>query len=158
MSTLRDDLLADVDDIRGIPGELGIRLFAVSVVVVTDTGARPGLGSRSVTRTPIKTGLRGQNVKVRNITSRDVIASGGQYTDADIEVGPLTPPFAGMDEGNSISEWDPKTTTSGREVYYVVTGPGCADDGDWYVKITSKTDKAFRYMLTLRRTAKRPNV
>ena len=28
--SLRDELLSDVDDIRGIPGELGVRLFSVS--------------------------------------------------------------------------------------------------------------------------------
>jgi len=151
--SLRDDLLSDVDDIRGIPGELGVRLFSVSVLVRTWTGARPNAPGSTKTDvvTPIKTGLGAQDVKVRNLTSRDVIASGGAYNDQDLEIGPITPPFPGVDEGNAISEWETSTTTTAREVFYLVEGPGTRVGGDLYYKINTKTDRAFRYVLTLRR-------
>ena len=154
MSTLRDDLLDVVDDIRGIPGDLGLRLFTVSVIVVTWTGARPGVGSSTTTVTRVKAGLGRFDVKVRNVSQRDAIASGGLYTDQDIEVGPITPPFVGIDEGNATTELDPPTTTTAREVFYRVTGPGMAStSGDTYEKIGQRVDRSFRYMLTLRKTA-----
>jgi len=161
MSTLRDDLLDVADDIRGIPGDLGLRLFSVSVVVVTWTGARPNApgSTKTVTVTPIKTGLGAFDVKVRNVSQRDAIASGGLYTDQDLEIGPITPPFVGLDEGNSLSELDPPMAATAREILYRIAGPGMNDPaGDYFEKIGQRADRPFRYVLTVRKTAQRPNL
>lgn len=152
--TLRDDLLGDIDDIRGIPGELGLRLFTVTVLTRASVGARPGVGS-SVDATATLAVARGSfDARVRNLTSKDVIASGGLYTDQDVKVGPFTPPFDGG--GTEISVFDPASTGSGLEVYFKITGPGYSADGDWFKRIASDTSKPFAYTLTLRKTGKVP--
>ena len=77
----RDDILPSLDAIRGIPGELGLRRFAVSVLVRTHSGARPGIsgGTWTDVTTAIKVAGGTQNPKVEEVTARDVVASGGLH-------------------------------------------------------------------------------
>lgn len=157
--TLRDDLLDDIDDIRGIPGDLGIRLFTVSVMSRRWTGARPGPpGTSTDTTTAMMVAHGSFNARVRGLTSKDVIASAGLYTTEDVKVGPVTPPFLGSDaDGNALIIFDPPAVPgSGTELFFSITGPGYTPGGDWFKKIDVDTSKPFAYFLTLRKTAKRP--
>lgn len=155
-SNLRDSLLPALDTIRGIPGQLGLRLFTVSITKRLWAGADIGLGTSSDTTTGVKIDLGAFPVKIRNLSQRDAIASGGLYTDQDIEVGPITPPFAGSAaDGDAISVFDPPVGTY-QELFFNITGPGYSVAGDWFDKISQRTDRSFRYTFVLRKNGRRP--
>ncbi len=156
--TFRDDILSSLDDIRGIPGELGMRLFTVAVMSRTWSGERPGVGQKSDKTTPVMVAHGCFNARVRSVTSKDVIASGGLYTTEDVKVGPVTPPFLGSaSDGDAIIIFDPPGIAgSGTELFFKITGPGYSAAGDWFKKVDVDTSKPFSYFLTLRKTAKVP--
>lgn len=151
--TLRDSLLPVVDTIRGIPGLLGLRLFSVSVHTRTWSGTRAGAGSSVDFDTSIRQDLGLVPVKVRQLTETDAVNSGGVYSSQDIEVGPITPPFAGSTlDNDAIGIFEPQPGTSPVEIFFRVTGPGLPAGGASFKKISQKVDKAFRYMFILRKT------
>lgn len=155
--TFRDDILPELDDIRGIPGELGMRLFTVTVLSRTWVGPRVGLSTSTDASTTLAVSLGSFNARVRGLTSKDVIASGGLYTSEDLRVGPFTPPFLGSEaNGTEISIFDPTPDGNAREVFFKVTGPGYPDAGAWFKKVGQDTLRPFQYTLTLRKTAKVP--
>jgi hypothetical protein len=132
---------------------MGLRLHTVSVLTRTWSGGRPGLGTKTDSAlVPLRLDQGTGPVKVRNVTQRDVIASGGLYTDQDVIVGPITPPYAGSSlDNDAIAVFDPPVGTSSTEVLFFVTGPGLGS-GAWFKKIETRVDKPFRYTLVLRKT------
>lgn len=155
--TLRDALLPAVDVMRGIPGLLGQRLFTVSVVVRSWDGSRQGIGSNTDGSTNVRVDMGQFQVKVRQVTEKDIIASGGLYTDQDLKVGPITPPYPGGKANNSdISIFDPAVGTNPTEVFFNVKGPGHPVEGSWYKKIGQDVTPVFHYEFTVRKTAEIP--
>ena len=158
---LRNSLLPLADQVRGLPGLLGLRLFTVSILVRTwSGGSRPGMPG--FTKTDVITGVKQDlglfPVKFRVLTAREVFASGGLYSDRDAEVGPITPPFVGsLKDNDAIAIFDPPVGTLPTEVYFNVTGPPFpAPAGAWFTKISQRTDQSFRYTFVLRKTAFQP--
>ena len=148
--TLRDDLLPVVDELRGLPGALGFRVYSsVSAIKKVWTGGRPGVGTATTTTTAITVG--GHPPKVEEVSSQDIIASGGLYHAEDLRVGPMTP-YSGGVTGAMI---EPPLAV-GNELIWVVVGPGTASAGDYYHRLTSHTDNALGWYVTLRRTGARP--
>ena len=150
--TLRDNLLPQIERLRGIPGALGFRPYT-SVVLRTRTwsGAEPGDGTHSDASLVLTTG--GQPVKVRQISAREVQASAGRYTDADFTVGPLTPQHdapGGGTAGYTAEEIDASSSARNVERHVVLTGPGEASS-EWVI-VGSQLDRSLRYTLTIRRT------
>jgi hypothetical protein len=90
---------------------------------------------------------------VRQLTQRDVIASGGLYTTQDLEIT-LTPAFstAVLTGGLSVLSLDPATTSHPQEIFFKVTGPGYPS-GAWFKKIGQNFSEALTYKITLRKTA-----
>lgn len=155
MASLRDALLPVVDELRGIPDQLGLRRFDVSIVVRSWSGSRPGLGANTDTTKQILVDLGQFSPKVVQVTQKDIIASGGIYNDQDLKVGPITPEFAGSAPNNAaISDFDPAGNR--QEVFFKITGPGMETGGSWFKKIGTDTSKNFRYMFIVRRTAEHP--
>jgi len=152
--SLVDDLLPDLDRVRGIPGELGLRQYAVSLAVKTWSGARAGMGTATTTFTPIRCAGGAQNPKVRQLTQKDVVASGGVYSDQDFEVGPITPAFAGG--GTAISGFEPAQGSSPTEIAFKLTGPGLPTGGAYYAKIGQDVTGNLHYSFILRKTAFTP--
>jgi hypothetical protein len=151
--TLRDALLPVVDALRNMPAVIGLRLHVAAIVVRRWTGGSLGVGTfiDSVSGLKIDRGL--SNVKVRNLSQRDIIASGGIYTDQDVVVGPITPPYTGSTlDNDAISVFDPPVLGGPVEVLFRIQGPGYSAAGDWFRKIGQRTDQPFRYMLYLRKT------
>ena len=153
------ELLSDIDSIRAIPDELGLRPFSVVVRVVTWTQGRPGLaGSLSnYTDTPMLTG-GGSRPKVRQVTAKDIIASGGLYHAQDMKVGPLTPSYPstqqnGQGGGVLYSTIDPQVTGATVEIYYGLSGGNLPGEHVWYDKLSDTTDHALNSTLVLRRSA-----
>ncbi len=157
MATLRDTLLPALDQIRAIPAILGLRSHVISITVRVWTGSRPGVGTYTPTATLTKLDLGAYNVKVRNVSQREAIASAGLYTDQDLVVGPITPPFSGSAlDNDNISVFDPPVGGSPTEVFFNIQGPGYSVNGDWFKKIAQRTDQPFRYMFWLRKTGETP--
>lgn len=156
------DLRADLDEIRAIPDELGLRPFDVLVRVITWSGADPsgrtgvGVGTSSYADTPFLVGY-GHRPKVRQMTARDVIASGGLYHDQDLKVGPLTPAYPSANDhpsgGVAYCAIDPPVTGVPTQVYYRVSGNGLPGAGVWFDKFRDMADHAMNSYFVLRRSA-----
>ena len=156
-STLRDALLPAVDIIRGIPGALGLRLFTVVVFTRAWSGSRVGIGTNTDTQTGVKIDLGIYQTKVRQLTEKDVVASGGLYSMQDYEVGPITPPYTGSAADNdAISVFDPPTTSNPQEIYFQIQGPGLAGATNYFKKKAQNVSKNFRYTFIVERTSEIP--
>jgi hypothetical protein len=98
-SPLVPPILAVLDTVRSVGGMLGMRSFKVYVTRRVWTGGRPGQLGASYRDTSVQLtntdpfGHR-QPAMVRQVARQEAIASGGQYTNRDIKVGPITPSFA----------------------------------------------------------------
>ena len=147
MGTFRDDLLPDIEDIRAIPGEFGLRVFEVYVRLVTSDGARVGIGARTVTETQLLVG--GQNPKVKQMRGKDVVAGKSELEANTFEIGPLTPGFTTPEVLNPEGDGRPK------EVYFVIKGPGLPTTGLLCVRTDDDTDAPFRYMLRVKSSGRR---
>lgn len=156
-TTLRNSLLPAVDIIRGIPGQLGMRLFTVTITQRSWSGTRAGLGANTDTTTGLKVDLGIFQTKVTSITMRDVVASAGLYTDQDMRVGPITPPFAGsVLDGDAITVFDPAVGANPTEIFFNIVGPGYPAGGAWFKKISQDVSKSYRYTFIVRKTAEIP--
>ena len=160
--TYRDAYLAVVDARRGLPVLYGIRLHNVSVLVRQWPSGTPGQGTHNDTLTSLKLNLGTGPIKVRNISTKDIVSSGGLYSAEDIIVGPITPPYSGSGlDNDAITVFDPIPQAGiASEVLFLVTGPGFNPTGNWpgawFKKIETRTDKPFRYEIVLRKTAECP--
>lgn len=151
--SFRTTLLATVERIRGVvPGALDLRPHTVTVRVRTWTGARAGIGTRVDADTPIRN--FGFNPKVSEVSSRDVVASGGVYQQGDFRVGPITPEYVGG--GTALTTLDPATTGTAREVLFKIEGPGFPTAGAWFKRVEDSTIRNFTHSVVLRRTAVTP--
>lgn len=144
--SLRDQLLPVVEAIRGIPVTMGLRLHTVSLVTREWDGDRVGLGNSEDTETVITVANGTGNVRVQQVSSRDVVASGGLLTAQDLKVGPFTPGYV------LPSTIDPPADDTPREVFFRVTGPGMGDDGRWFRRVNDSTLPNFTSVLYLQAT------
>lgn len=144
--TLRDHLLPMVEVIRGIPQALGLRPHVVTLVTRDWDGARVGLGNSEDVETVVTVANGTGNVRVQQVSSRDVVASGGLLTAQDLKVGPFTPGYV------LPSTIDPPADDTPREVFFRVTGPGMGDDGRWFRRVNDSTLPNFTSMLYLQAT------
>lgn len=146
-----------MEGLRVLLADLGSRKYDVVLRVIDWSGGTAGDGTKTVTDTPLL--IQGRRVKVRRVSQKDVLASGGQYEDIDYRIGPFTPTFSGaigpiQNGGLDPSAFDPTTTAAAREFYFRITGPGI-EDGAWFTKIAQETDRNWSYYFTVRKTATR---
>lgn len=160
MTKLRDSLLPVFDLVaRGIPNILGLRQYDVALRIVSWTGARPGLGTKTVTDYPVTVNQNqpGNNrPKVTLVSTREVIASGGLYTDGDYRIGPLTPQYTTIDGytyGTLPDDIEQLVRTNPQEIYFNMMGPGMSDPigGDWFKLVEANFSKNFGYTLVIRK-------
>lgn len=150
MTTLRDDLLSELDEIRGIPAELGLHRYQVWVRKTTWAGARPGLGAPTVTDTRLL--VDGKDPHVREVRMKDVIAGDAAKTFTMFEIGPLTPAFQGG--GHTDEQLSPQQTGQAVEIHYVVKGPGMPPTGGVCMRVDDTTDKPMRRMVRVKTIGK----
>jgi hypothetical protein len=163
MTKLRDKLLPVFDKVaRGIPNKLGLRQFDISLRIVSWSGTRPGLGTKTVTDYPVTVNQNtaGNNrPKVKSISSHEIIASGGLYSQDDYRIGPLTPQYVsgGITYGTLPSDVEIAIQAHPAEVFFNMQGPGMtAISGDWFSLIDADFSKNFGYTLVIRKTAQVP--
>jgi len=155
--SLRNVILPALDQIRAIAGlqAFGLRPYVVKRRVRTWTGERPGVGSFTdldltmVNTMTLSGSIVSVPVRVKRKTSKDVIASGGLYTDHDFRVGPMTPLYTGG--GVGPDDIDPVTSSSATEVFWWMSGPDIVDGGSWFKKVDEE-GTALHYYVTLRQT------
>jgi hypothetical protein len=141
---------AAIDQIRGIPGTLNLRPYAVSVIKRTWTGERVGLGTATTTTTALTVG--GQNPRFERLSSREVIASAGKFAEGDYRLT-LTPSFSGG--GFNVSDFS-NDDGSPQEIFFKVTGNGLEATGSYFQKIDQDVHSNLTFNIVLRRTAQQP--
>lgn len=141
-------ILPALDGIRGIPGILGLNPFTVTIRVRTWTGVRVGLGTKTDTDTVLTVGCACANglqpVRVKQLSAKDVVASGGLYTDKDYKVGPLTPTY--VTGGVADSTINPPMNANPTEVLFKMTGPGLPAAGQWFQRIRDEETALHKYV------------
>lgn len=144
--SFRDDLMPLLDDVRSIPGELGLRPFRLFVRTKTWTGERPGLGLSTTTEVEVLTG--GHPPKVRELEHRDIISGAPHLKRVEYRVGPIQPDYPLG--GHTTEELDPEQSTTPTEVLYRLTGPGLPADGLLCEKVSDDFVANLHRELTLR--------
>lgn len=144
---LVQDLLPVIDEARGLLDDYGLRPFRVWVRVRDSAGVRAGELGHVDTDTEI-TVAGGKAPGVREIKSQDVVSSGGTITQADFEIGPLTPDYG---TGGTKAEVIDPPRRPGREVFYVIKGPGLPDEGVLCKRTDDDTWSPFGWLVRVRR-------
>lgn len=160
--TFRDDILPDVNDIRGIPEALGIRTITVKLRVETwdadinTAGAASTVSDLVVTPRP----------KVRLASEETAVYYGGGPVDpqtgvgsaAVYEIGPITP--ACTAGGYSVLDLlRNTTTTAARRVLVLLAGDGIGDTATEDVVheiLRADATTPFRTTITVREAAQSP--
>ena len=152
-------ILQPLDALRSIAGVLGLRPYTVKVRVRVWSGERPGLGSRTDIDTTLYNTINGVQypVRVRTRSQRDVIESGGQFSDHDFLIGPMTPqyiaPQTGLPGGYLIGQLDPAPTNSATELVWFMSGPDLPANAAFSKIGTEGT--ALHFTVILRQSGKR---
>jgi len=159
--SIREELLAMVNELRTLPTLFDIRLYSIIVRVTTYTGTQifgvPGEGTKTVVDTPLVLDGYGTRPHVTKISTQDIIASGGLYTDGDYKVEFITPQYPTPDgySGVPINIFEPDEQTNTTQIEYVMTGPEFPT-GALFKKIKTWTDNPFNYVIVLRKTGVQP--
>jgi hypothetical protein len=147
---LKDDLLPLVDELRGLPGELGFRPYQVWVRVVESAGTRPGMGTKAVSETRLLVG--GRDPKVREVKRRDVVAGSNNLLNVEYDIGPLTPEFGGG--GISHDTINPQRSSTPTEVLFLLKGPGMPSTGLLCQRIGDHVDRPLRIVVRVKSTGR----
>lgn len=144
-----DQWRAIANSIRQIPADFGLREFAVYAVTVQ---YQRDLQRGPAVDIPVRILNNGANPKVRELSSEERALGG--YESGTLEVGPITPEYTsgGVTSGTPLSALDPELQ-EGEQLYYLITGPGQPEGGGRYQLDGVSTDRALRFMLTLRKVA-----
>ncbi|MFA5186328.1 MAG: hypothetical protein WC551_07635 [Patescibacteria group bacterium] len=149
--TFREDILPDIDDIRGIPNELGIRLYTVSLRTTIWTGDATligiGRGTKTTTETPIVL-ANGAPPKVRRVGYKETIAAGGKYQEGDFRIGPFTPPY--QYGGVPFSRMAPIPTDARKHYHFILKGPDLPASGMLCEPVQEEADRNFSRYLVVR--------
>lgn len=136
---LVDSLRRVLNASRAIPGQLGLRPFAVSIVRSVGNGnAWDGPGSGSEVVTELKE-ADDQNPSVRFLTTKDYVA--GYPADTEIEVR-ITAELVASIESIQVEN---------ENLVWIVTGPGMGATGTRFRKTYLNTEKALSWRIGLAR-------
>lgn len=137
---------------RGIAGKLGFRPFSIQIVrrgyADQLRGAFAGDDPSTTVMLDITEG-DGYAPRVRWLEQRDYAR--GYPTDAQLEVGPITPLLGVI--GTSVDTLEQLTADYGDEIYYLVTGPGFADGGSRFQLHSFNGQRALGYTILLKRAS-----
>jgi hypothetical protein len=144
--TFRDDVRAICFNVRQIPGNLGMRPYAVKVVQETWSGEERGQGTYARTETPIVE-ANGQNPKVRQLNTEEVALGG--YGKGTWKIGPITPDFPG---GGTLRSKLTPTLPDNTLLWFELTGPG-KPDGGRFTLVDITDHRAFHYTVVVTESA-----
>lgn len=144
--SLRTRMLAVADRVRAIPARLDERPTTVTIRTRTWAGGLPG---REGATTHVDVVLT-PTPKVREISQREIVNSGGRYQAGDLRVGPITPAYTGG--GYTEAQLAPVVTSDAVEVVYVLAGYISGE----YARVDLSQDRSHSWFLTLTRTRRTP--
>jgi len=153
---LIDDIKYAMDTVLAIPYDLGLRPYRVFLTKIQYTGTRPGLGTRTRTDTEILIG-DGYPI-VRQVSAKDVFASGGLLNDKDFKMVLIDPYNTGTYFGGSDDTllWNPPVDGYNSQIYFHIYGKGFPTDGQYFKKKYAKEDCNLVTELYLEAVAERP--
>jgi hypothetical protein len=138
--TLADDLLPTVLAGRAIAGTLGFRPYRVYIVAESYTGPHTGESLANIDETEIVEGSS-QPPKVRWLKDEEIAV--GNLAGGTIEVGPITPEFAG---GGTSLELLAGELDRGATRHVRIVGPK-HPDGARYRITEIRAERALRYTI-----------
>ena len=159
--TFAQSIIPALDSIRGIAGRMGLRPYTVTITVTSWSGSRVGQGTKTSSSLTLTNtmGPPAEPVRVRQVSRKDIIASGGLYTEREFKIGPMTPAYAAYINqfagGNTDTQLDPAATNVATEVIWTVTGPCLPGNGGAPGGLFSKVGEeatSLHYLLYLRQT------
>lgn len=147
--TLRDDLLPIMHDTRQIMQDLGFRTNTLAIITRVWSGEIGDTDAGFDDGTPV---VIAPLPRIRQLSSKEVASSGGQYEMGDVRIDKITPAFSGggYTPEQIAPEIPPGTTDT--EVIYRITG---TLDGD-YARVALNTDRALGYSMVVRRMTRTP--
>jgi hypothetical protein len=144
--------LPTLDKIRaGIPSARGIRSVTLVVRKTLMSGSMIDNPSVSSTDTVIKS-ISGDRYKVREMSTKDVVASGGKYQSGSLRVGPMTPPFPG---GGFTKDDLIPPSAKGQDVLYGITDQTGVTQ--WCSMADADTANDLHWYLVLNPTGSEPS-
>jgi hypothetical protein len=150
--SFREKLLARVDKIGRIPERrLDLRQNTVDILIETWSGDSVGEGTKSVRRKRLHVG-GSFNIRVQEVSSKDIVASGGLLTMQHVKVGPFTPEYQGGGLPREI--YDPPS--QGAEVLFLLKGHGMGRGGSLFKRVNSHDLKNFSSWVFLEAIGVRP--
>ncbi len=164
MTNFKTNFLPKYDAIRnGIVNKFGLRNYDLFIRQISWTGSRPGLGDKSIVDTLIQT-FNGLRPKVELLSTKEVAASGGKYSDGDYKISSLVPQYTTIDGSVGYLPSDIQLaiqkssgTTIATEIYVNMKGPGMSSiEGDWFTIVEFDFSKNFQYSFIIRKSAKTP--
>jgi hypothetical protein len=140
-----------LDKIRTrIPTKYGVRSVTLTVRTTRFVGDFL-TGGTPVTADKAITSPAGDRYKVRVMSTKDVVASGGLYQSGAIKVGPITPPYPGG--GWTKDDLIPPTTDGGEVLYGLTEASG---QTQWCQMASNDTLHDLHWYLVLNPTGTTP--
>lgn len=139
-TTLRDDLLPVIDELRQLPNEFGIRRYTVTLRTRTWSGGAVGRGTATAVDAVLFPVPR-----VQVITTAEIAASGGTYREGDFRVTAITPSYG--TGGYSPTALNLRPSATNKDVTVILTG----DEGTIECGVVEfHFDRPFRYTMVVR--------
>lgn len=138
------DLQPVLDDIRGIPGELGLHPFTVTRLTRTWASGTVGHGTYTEASTVLRVG--GQNPHVKESSEdaiRHLLGSGSLFREGEWIIGPLTP-----DVSVDLDAVDVDAGTAA-QILYKIEGQGFPSGGKLFRARSVKKDSMLRVNIVL---------
>jgi hypothetical protein len=154
-------ILPALDMCRTIGGRLGLRVYTTTVRQRIWSGERPGVGSYVDFDTAlVNTGVDGVSapVMVKELSRKDVIASGGLYISGDLRIGPMTPAYQALFTKLAGGYTDRGTldpgplSTAPVQMIWIVNGPSLAPNSIF--QKVSEEAAAMHYKVVVRSTGR----
>lgn len=148
------------DNARSNPCVQELRTALLTIRVYQWTGEKLGSGSKELISELVT-----QKYQMREVGTREILASGGALKRGDVNVLDITPPYQKSDGsgqgGLSVAQLDPQsawkppefqTPVRNREVEYVLSG----EEEGIFTLLSLNTDNVTSWKLTLSNTRKSP--
>lgn len=148
--SFRTGLLARVDKIRRIPqSAYDMRQNTIDIIIRQWSGDVVGNG----TSVDLKRRLfinHDRNIRVRQVSSKDIVASGGLLTESSLKIGPFTPSYPGG--GLDNPDFDPPVNGKSREIFFIIKGLGMGKQGRWFRRVNDNSLQNYTTWLFLTAT------
>jgi len=142
---LADDLLPVAYELRAIAGQEGFRPHSATLITTMESGTHTGDGGDNEIRTPLLEANE-QNPRIRWLDDEE-IAVGGYPGKGVVEIGAITPLFAGG--GTDLEILTGADMQRRDRMYIEIVGPK-HPKGQRYVVLDVQAERPLRYVIRAR--------